>query len=327
MTSAPDPVAAIAAGDRRALARAITLVESQRAEDGERRERLLEQLLPLSGKAVRVGITGAPGVGKSTFIETIGLRLCDAGRKVAVLAVDPSSAVTGGSILGDKTRMHGLSRHPNAFIRPSPGGATLGGVALRTREAMLVCEAAGFDTVLVETIGTGQSEVAVSGMVDHFLLLLSPAAGDELQGIKRGVMELADSILVHKADGDLLPAAQRAAQQCLLALRILHSGEADVPVVACGSSTSGEGLDEFWSALERRVEQRRTSGAFAERRSRQAAAWFDDAVEKQLLADFAADAEAQRERAAARDDVVAGRRWPAAAAREVVARHRQRSRP
>lgn len=307
-------------GDRASLARGITLVESRNAADVPAAEALLRALLPHAGQAVRVGITGAPGVGKSTLIETLGMRLCDAGRKVAVLAVDPSSAVTGGSILGDKTRMTGLSRHERAFIRPSPGGDTLGGVAARTREAMLLCEAAGFDTVLVETIGTGQSEVAVHGMVDFFLLLLSPAAGDELQGIKRGVMELADGILVHKADGDLAAAADRAAQQCMLALRVLHAGEAEPPPVVVGSSVTGRGLAELWQAIEQWLANRRADGRLAHRRAQQAGDWLEQTVRERLLADFLADPHTASAMAEARAKVAAGTELPTAAARSVLAR-------
>lgn len=310
-------------GDRASLARGITLVESRNPADVPAAEALLRALLPHAGQAVRVGITGAPGVGKSTLIETLGLRLCDAGHKVAVLAVDPSSAVTGGSILGDKTRMTGLSRHARAFIRPSPGGDTLGGVAARTREAMLLCEASGFDTVLVETIGTGQSEVAVHGMVDFFLLLLSPAAGDELQGIKRGVMELADGILVHKADGDLAAAADRAAQQCMLALRVLHAGEADPPPVVVGSSVSGRGLDQLWRAIDGRIARDRASGMFDRRRGRQAEAWFESGVRELLLAEFLLQPDVAAAMEAARADVAAGRSLPMTAARVVVGGHRR----
>lgn len=270
MAVSDDLATAIRNGDRTALARAITLVESRRPADLPTAETLLASLLPHSGGAIRVGITGAPGVGKSTLIESLGLQLCEDGHRVAVLAVDPSSTVTGGSILGDKTRMDGLSRHPQAFIRPSPGGGTLGGVANRTQEAMLVCEAAGHDIVLVETIGTGQSEVAVHGMVDFFLVLLSPAAGDELQGIKRGVMELADGVLVHKADGDLLPAANRTAQQCMLAMRVLHAGDHAPPEVVVGSSKTGDGLLPLWQSVERFVKARRDDGGFDARRRHQA---------------------------------------------------------
>ena len=313
-----DLATAVRAGDRSALARAITLVESRRDADTEAADGLLQELLPHAGRSVRIGITGAPGVGKSTLIEALGLRLCAAGRTVAVLAVDPSSAVTGGSILGDKTRMTELSRHPRAFIRPTPGGDTLGGVAARTREAMLLCEAAGFDTVLVETIGTGQSEVAVHGMVDYFLLLLSPAAGDELQGIKRGVMELCDGVLVHKADGDLAAAADRAAQQCLLALRVLHPGDAEPPPVVVGSSVTGRGLDELWLAIERSLAARVQDGSFAGRRARQAGEWLDAAVRERLLAAFLGDPATAQAMAETRAQVARGEVLPSVAARRLV---------
>ncbi|MBL9078121.1 MAG: methylmalonyl Co-A mutase-associated GTPase MeaB [Planctomycetes bacterium] len=320
MTSIEPLANAILAGDRAALARGITLVESRRAADAADADALLQRLLPRTGNALRIGVTGAPGVGKSTLLEALGMRRCAAGQRVAVLAVDPSSAVTGGSILGDKTRMSELSRQPNAFIRPSPGGDTLGGVAARTREAMLLCEAAGFDLVLVETIGTGQSEVAVHGMVDFFLLLLSPAAGDELQGIKRGVMELADGVLVHKADGDLAAAADRAAQQCLLAMRVLHAGLATPPPVVVGSSVTGRGLDELWQAIERTVAARRADGSFAARRAHQADEWLDTAVRERLLADWLADPASAAALAAARARVARGELLPSTAARQLVRR-------
>jgi LAO/AO transport system kinase len=318
VTRPSDLAAAIAAGDRQALARAITLVESRRDDDARAAELLLQDLLPRTGGACRVGITGAPGVGKSTLIEVLGLQLCGLGHRVAVLAIDPSSQQSGGSILGDKTRMTGLSRAANAFIRPSPGGELLGGVAARTREAMLLCEACGFDVVLVETIGTGQAEVAVHGMVDFFLLLLSPAAGDELQGIKRGVMELADGVLVHKADGELAAAAERAAQQCRLALHVLR-GDGAPPVLA-GSSRTGAGIAELWAAIEARLAARRQSGELAGRRTRQAQDWLDHAVRERLLADFRADPATARALDEARGRVARGELLPAAAARELVAR-------
>ncbi|MBI5163680.1 MAG: methylmalonyl Co-A mutase-associated GTPase MeaB, partial [Magnetospirillum sp.] len=214
-------VAGVQAGERRALARAITLIESTRPDHRDAADALLHDLLPQAGNAVRVGITGVPGAGKSTFIEAFGLAAIAAGHRLAVLAVDPSSPRSGGSILGDKTRMEELSRDPRAFIRPSPSGGTLGGVARRTREAMLVCEAAGFDVVIVETVGVGQSETAVADMVDMFLLLLVPGGGDELQGLKKGIVELADAIVVNKADGDLAAAAGRAARDYANALHLL----------------------------------------------------------------------------------------------------------
>lgn len=309
---------AITGGDRKALARAITLVESQREQDTQSSEELLQQLLPRTGGARRIGITGAPGVGKSTLIETLGLRLCEAGHKVAVLAVDPSSSLTGGSILGDKTRMSELSRHANAFIRPSPSGDTLGGAASRTREALLLCEAAGHDIVFVETVGTGQSETAVHEMVDFFLLLLSPAAGDELQGIKRGVMELADAIMVHKADGDLAPAADRAAQQCLLAMRILRSADATPPSVFAGSSLTGDGLTDLWQAIESTLAAWQQSGELAARRTRQAGAWLDAAVQERLLTELQSDQATAAALADARDRVARGELLASLAARRLV---------
>ena len=318
MVSSEDLADAVRSGDRSALARAITLVESRRTDDLPEAEAVLAALLPHTGRALRIGVTGAPGVGKSTLIEGLGMRLCDAGRRVAVLAVDPSSSVTGGSILGDKTRMDRLSRHPDAFIRPSPGGGTLGGVASRTQEAMLTCEAAGYDVVLIETIGTGQSEVAVHGMVDFFLVLLSPAAGDELQGIKRGVMELADGVLVHKADGDLLPAANRTAQQCLLAMRVLHAGDHAPPPVVTGSSLTGDGIEALWSTIEQALEARRRDGALDERRRRQAVAWLDRTVRDALLDEFLSEPDVERALEQARLRVAAGEQVPTAAARALL---------
>ena len=320
MASCNDLVDPIRSGDRSALARAITLIESRRQEDTVEAEQLLSQLLPDSGRAIRIGITGAPGVGKSTLIETLGMQLCAAGKKLAVLAVDPSSSVTGGSILGDKTRMDELSRHRNAFIRPSPGGGTLGGVAGRTQEAMILCEAAGNDVILVETIGTGQSEFAVHGMVDFFLVMLSPAAGDELQGIKRGVMELADGVLVHKADGDLLPAANRTAQQCMLAMRVLHSGHQDPPGVHLGSSTENMGISELWQSIEHDIDRRRQSGELSNRRTRQAVDWLHRTVREALLDELLASPNAKQEFAAAEQRVATGKQVATAAARELLNR-------
>ena len=312
--------AAVLAGDLQALAAAITLTESTLADDEVRAETLLRELLPHSGKARRIGITGAPGVGKSTLIETLGTQLCDAGHRIAVLAVDPSSARTGGSILGDKTRMQKLASREDAFIRPSPGGGTLGGTAAKTRESLLVCEAAGFDVVIVETIGTGQSETAVAGMVDFFLLLLSPAAGDELQGIKRGVMELADGVIVHKADGNLLQAAEHAAQQCRLALHVLNSGassETQTPVLV-GSSIEGRGMNEIWPMIEQAIAAAQESGAFSSRRQQQAGEWLDASLRARLLADFMADPEIAAALPKVREAVMQGKELPGAATRQLL---------
>src|SRR3954465_2126473 len=262
------------AGDRRALARAITLIESTRADHRERADALLAAILPRSGKSVRLGITGVPGVGKSTLIERFGLSLLERGRSLAVLAIDPSSKRGGGSILGDKTRMEELSRQSAAFIRPSPAGATLGGVARRTREAMLLVEAAGFDTVIVETVGVGQSETAVADMVDMFIVLLLPAGGDDLQGIKRGVIELADLIVVNKADGDLKAAARRSAADYQHALRMLRSPTAGwTPEVATCSAQTGEGVVEIWQTVERFGKAVGQQG-IVRRRAEQARAWM-----------------------------------------------------
>jgi LAO/AO transport system kinase len=252
----------------RALAKAITLLESSRRDHQARAGQLLEALLPHTGRSFRVGISGAPGAGKSTFIETLGLFLTGRGHRVAVLAVDPTSALSGGSILGDKTRMERLSRDPNAFIRPSPSGGMLGGVAHMTREAMLVCEAAGFDVVIVETVGVGQSETAVAGMTDCFVLVALPNAGDDLQAIKRGIVELVDVVAVNKADIDRR-AAELARTQIANALSMLRPHEADwtAPVVSV-SALKGEGIDEFWRECERFRDAMTPSGALAAKRRR-----------------------------------------------------------
>jgi LAO/AO transport system kinase len=262
-------------GDRQALARAITLVESTRADHRARAIEILELLMSATGDSIRLGISGAPGVGKSTFIDALGGRLIDGGHRVAVLAVDPSSAVSGGSILGDKTRMEELARRREAFIRPSPAGRTLGGVARRTREAMLLCEAAGFDVVIVETVGVGQSETMVADMTDAFLLLLQPGGGDELQGIKRGIVELADIVAVNKADGELEAAARRTAADYGRALGLLRPRTQawTVPIEVC-SALTGEGIPEVWAQVERYLSMLRESGELARRRTEQARAWL-----------------------------------------------------
>ncbi|WP_142849287.1 methylmalonyl Co-A mutase-associated GTPase MeaB [Telmatospirillum sp. J64-1] len=275
----------VLAGDRRALARAITLIESTRPDHRERAEAMLQHLLPHTGKGVRLGISGVPGVGKSTFIEAFGLHVIGQGHRVAVLAVDPSSPRSGGSILGDKTRMEDLSRHPDAFIRPSPSGGTLGGVARRSREALLACEAAGFDVIIVETVGVGQSETAVADMVDMFLLLLVPGGGDELQGIKKGIVELADAIVVNKADGDLAAAAQRAQREYASALHLLRPASAawTPPVLRC-SALSRDGLGEVWTMVEEYRRVMGESGEIDSRRAAQARAWMWNEVNETLLA-------------------------------------------
>jgi LAO/AO transport system kinase len=258
---------------RRALAKVITLLESTRAEHRARADVLLNALLPHAGQALRLGISGVPGVGKSTFIEALGLFLLERGHRVAVLAVDPSSSVSGGSILGDKTRMERLSMDERAFIRPSPAGRTLGGVAEKTREAMLACEAAGFDVVIVETVGVGQSETAVAGMTDLFVLLQLPNAGDDLQAIKKGVMELADLVVVNKADLDEA-AATRARAQISGAMRLLGPHAHGAAQVLQLSALQGTGLTDFWSAVTGFQDRQRASGALAERRHDQDQAWM-----------------------------------------------------
>ena len=319
MSSIPDIAAlreALVKGERRALSRAITLVESTRADHREQAGALLGSLAG-AGQAMRIGLSGTPGVGKSTFIESFGMKLIGEGRKVAVLAVDPSSTIAGGAILGDKTRMERLVREPNAFIRPSPSGGELGGVARRTREAILLCEAAGFDTVLVETVGVGQSEITVAQMTDMFLLLLAPAGGDELQGVKRGVMEIADVVVINKADGEMKSAAERTKADYASALRLFRprDGEAKgYPMALTASALEETGLDGVWQALTALDQARRTSGLHKRRRQSQAQQWFDAALEARLM-------EAFREKtdlAALRAEVAAGSLTPDAAAEQGV---------
>jgi LAO/AO transport system kinase len=325
MTETGDLADAVRAGDRRALARAITLVESTRADHRAAAVALLDAILPATGTATRVGISGAPGAGKSTFIEALGMHLVDAGHRVAVLAVDPSSARSGGSILGDKTRMEELSRRAEAFIRPSPAGGTLGGVARRTREALLVCEVAGFDVVLVETVGVGQSEVAVSGMVDLFVLLLGPGAGDELQGVKRGIVELADLIVVNKADGNLLDAARHTAADYAHALHLVRStDDGAVDRVRTCSALLGEGIDELWDTIAALVAAARESGELDARRAEQAGAWMWSEVTDTLLDELRDDADVRFRIEALEHDVRSGQISPAAAARQVLAAFRSR---
>ncbi|SIO54403.1 LAO/AO transport system kinase [Rhodovulum sp. ES.010] len=284
----------IRAGERRALARAITLVESGRADHRAAAEALLERLTEAPGEALRLGLSGTPGVGKSTFIESFGTLLTGQGHRVAVLAVDPSSARSGGSILGDKTRMETLSRDPNAFIRPSPSQSALGGVARRTREAVGLCEAAGFDIVLIETVGVGQSETMVAEMTDLFVLLMAPGGGDELQGVKRGIMEMADLILVNKADGDLKPAAERTRNDYAGALRLLRRRPQDpegFPKAICVSALARDGLEGAWDEMRALADWRREHGHFEARRAAQARYWFGEEVRRGLLARLERDPE------------------------------------
>jgi LAO/AO transport system kinase len=272
-------------GDRGSLSRAITLAESRRSDDQEHAQELIADLLPETGKALRIGITGVPGAGKSTAIEALGLWLIERGHKVAVLVIDPTSSRTGGSILGDKTRMHQLSSQENAYIRPSPSGGVLGGVARKTREAMLLCEAAGFDVIIVESVGVGQSEAELAEMVDCLILLLVPGAGDELQGIKRGIMELADMIVVNKADGDRVPMAKRARGDYRHALRMLPPSTPgwETPV-QIASATEGTGLAEIWESVEAHRALLEESGLLEKRRRHQTEKWLDSMIEEAVLA-------------------------------------------
>ncbi len=277
-------VQGVLAGDRVTLGRAITLVESTLAAHETMAQEMLLQLLPHTGRALRLGITGIPGAGKSTFIEALGGRLTSLGHKVAVLAVDPSSALSGGSILGDKTRMPDLSANPNAFIRPSPSAGTLGGVTRKTRETLLVCEASGFDVVIIETVGTGQSETAVDDMVDCFLLLMVAGAGDELQGIKRGVLELADIVAVNKADGDNINRAELARQQYATGLHFMRPKVPSwVPQVVTCSAKTGIGLDELWTLVQAHGKALSESGDFAVHRQQQLVRWMWSLISERLL--------------------------------------------
>ena len=307
----------VRAGERRALARAITLVESTRADHRSEAQALIAALAPDAGGAIRLGLTGTPGVGKSTFIESFGSMLTAAGRRVAVLAVDPSSARTGGSILGDKTRMERLSRDPNAFIRPSPSRAALGGVARRTREAIILCEAAGFDMVMVETVGVGQSETMVADMTDIFLLLMAPAGGDELQGVKRGIMEIADLIVVNKADGDLKATATRTAADYAGALRLMRKRPQDpewAPDAMIASATEETGLREVADRIEALQDWRRDEGWLEKRRSEQAARWMRFELDEGLKSAFATHPEVAAALPEAERRVGAGEETPEAAA-------------
>ncbi|AMV73907.1 methylmalonyl Co-A mutase-associated GTPase MeaB [Desulfuromonas carbonis] len=319
MTKLHDIVAGVKAGQLRALAKAITLIESRNLDHSLVATTLLDELLPASGGAIRLGISGVPGVGKSTFIEALGLHLTWAGHKVAVLAVDPTSQLSGGSILGDKTRMEELSRDPRAFIRPSPSGDTLGGVARKTRETMLLCEAAGYDVIIVETVGVGQSEITVASMVDFFLLLQLPGAGDELQGIKKGVMEIADAIVINKAEGENRPRAELAARQYLNALHLLKPKSANwqIPVLLC-SALRGEGIAEVWQAVLACRKAWEKSGELIRKRQLQATDWMWTLLMNDLKDLFLRDPQVESLVGPIQEAVASGVTTPSAASRRLL---------
>ena len=313
---------AIVAGNRRALAKAITLVESSRPQDREAAQALLNELLPYTGKSLRVGITGVPGVGKSTFIESFGQHVIAKGHKVAVLAVDPSSPMAGGSILGDKTRMEQLSRDPSAFIRPSPAGKALGGVALKTRESMLLCEAAGFDVVLVETVGVGQSEHQVGSMVDFFLILLLPGGGDELQGIKKGILELADAIMINKADGESESLARKTKLHYQSAMSLLASNDFWKPEVHTCSALERQGIEECWSMMGRFQRESKDCHAYDRKRAEQNLQWMWQLTDEMLRQQLTDHPGVDKMLPGLRDQVGRGELTPVTAATQIIAQLR-----
>ena len=309
----------IKSGDRRALARAITLIESGREDHQARAEALIATLLPDTGEALTLGISGTPGAGKSTFIEALGRHVIESGRKIAVLAVDPTSRRSGGSILGDKTRMPELSASPEAFVRPSPAGVTLGGVARKTREAAIVCEAAGFGVIVLETVGVGQSETAVADMVDCFMLLLAPGAGDELQGIKRGIVELADLVIVNKADGDLLAEAKRVRADYQAALHLLRpASDAWTPEVLSCSALRGDGIDDVWQAVLRHRRSMDESGRLEAKRAGQRRSWLWAEVQAGLIERLRRDPATASQMRDLERQVTNGDLLPPAAARKLI---------
>ena len=314
-----DYVSGIRSGDRAMLARAITLIESTKPEHGALAQKLLQALLPSKRRALRLGVTGVPGVGKSTTIDQLGINLIDAGHRIAVLAVDPTSRRTGGSILGDKTRMSRLAQMPQAFIRPSPTSGTLGGVTRKTRETMALAEAAGFDVIIVETVGVGQSEVSVADMVDFFLVLLLAGGGDDLQGIKKGIIEIADMIAINKADGDNVTRAERAAAEYRAALQILTPQSATwSPPVLTISGLENQGLDALWSKILEHREKMTATGELEMRRQRQAVAWMRDMLNDRVMASLRANPKVAERLPALEADVRAGRLLPTLAVDEIL---------
>ena len=306
-------------GDRRALSKGITLVESALPTHQENASELLEILMPYTGESIRIGVSGAPGVGKSTFIESFGGHVINQGHKVAVLAVDPTSSVSGGSILGDKTRMESLSRENDAYIRPSPAGKTLGGVTRRTRETLLLCEAAGFDVIFVETVGVGQSETAVSEMTDMFLLLIPPGGGDELQGIKRGIMELADPVLVNKSAGDQLAAASRTAADYQVALEFLHNRSLNWKAkVQTMSALTGQDIDQVWQLIIDYRNLLDTAGEISSRRIAQSSSWMWSEISEGLLEELKQSELVMSHIDSIENEVKSGNLPPTVAARKLI---------
>jgi LAO/AO transport system kinase len=309
----------ILAGNRRILAKTMTLIESRLPEHSRAASEIMEKILPHTGKSIRLGITGVPGVGKSTFIENLGVFLADKGHKVAVLVIDPSSRRSGGSILGDKTRMDKLSAHENAFIRPSPAGETLGGVAAKTREVLLICEAAGFDVIFVETVGVGQSETSVAAMVDFFLVLMLAGAGDELQGIKKGVLEIADGIAINKADGENVTAVEKAKQELEIALHFMRPETPTwtTPVLTCSSVTEGA-TSHVWDMVLDHNKKFQASGEFAQRRRKQSLEWMWTLVQEGLQKRFHTNENIKKDIPILSDGVQNDRITPAVAAQRLL---------
>lgn len=310
-------------GDRILLAQAITVIESHLPDDEAMAAALLEKIMPHTGNSLRIGITGTPGVGKSTFIESLGQVILKNNKKVAVLSIDPTSPIGGGSILGDKTRMETLSKSQHAFIRPTASMDSLGGVALRTRESMLLCEAAGYDIIIIETVGVGQSEYTVKNMVDFFLLLMLPGAGDELQGMKKGIVELADAIAITKADGDNLTRARQAQATYAQAIHTIYSGVSDTPPVVLTSSVSGMGIEGIWMLMMNLITQAKSSGVFERQRNRQYTAWFNEQFDAMLKDDIQRSDKVRTARSLLESEVSANIKSPRKAALELLAAYHQ----